>query len=325
MNFLNSDSEALPKKIIKKCSWLAFIFLLLVVFYQVRALHLNDRLFFLFKTHFHAEQWEEGSVWLPDYQVVIDARVVPEIDTNLSGLTYDPDLQLLWAVTNNPNELFALSRDGEVLGRYKLNGFQDVEAVAYAGDGLLIIGEERRQSLLMVPVPFDPEGQLIPADTLHYDQYPILTLALGERDNKGLEGLAFDIEGDRLFLARERDPKQLLEISGLRTTSLEPGFSLHFRDITELMEKRFFANDLSSVVFDKQSGHLLLLSDESRLIIEMTDQGKIVSFRSLSAGFAGLEKAIPQAEGLTIDDAGNIFIVSEPNLFYRFEPDHFPP
>jgi len=298
---------------------MVFICVLVVVLYQFRVLHLDDRLFFLIKTHLHAEQWEESSVWLPDYQVAIDAREVPGIDTNLSGLTYDPDLQLLWAVTNGPNELFALSRDGEVLGRYTLDGFHDVEAVSYAGDGLLILGEERRQSLLVVPVPIDQDGQVIPADTLHRDQYPILTLAIGERDNKGLEGLAFDIEGDRLFLVRERDPRQLLEVSGLRA-SLESGLSLHFRDITKCMKRKLFATDLSSVVFDNKSGHLLLLSDESKLIIEMTGQGKIVSFRSLAAGFAGLEKSIPQAEGLTIDDAGNIFIVSEPNLFYRFEP-----
>nr|ART35410.1 A233 [uncultured bacterium] len=61
---------------------------------------------------------------------------------------------------------------------------------------------------------------------------------------------------------------------------------------------------MSSVVFDQQSGHLILLSDESKLLIEMTDEGKVVSFRSLERGFAGLLKGIPQAEGATIDDKG---------------------
>ncbi|MOA64726.1 hypothetical protein D3C78_1908710 [compost metagenome] len=50
----------------------------------------------------------------------------------------------------------------------------------------------------------------------------------------------------------------------------------------------------------------------------MTDEGKVVSFRSLAGGFAGLQKGIPQAEGVTIDDEGHLYLISEPNLFYRF-------
>jgi Uncharacterized protein conserved in bacteria len=75
-----------------------------------------------------------------------------------------------------------------------------------------------------------------------------------------------------------------------------------------------FEVPLSSVVFDQRSGHLLLLSDESKLLIEMTDVGKVVSFRSLATGFAGLQKGIPQAEGVTTDTDGYLYIVSEPNL-----------
>ncbi|TNF04252.1 MAG: DNA-binding protein, partial [Gammaproteobacteria bacterium] len=46
---------------------------------------------------------------------------------------------------------------------------------------------------------------------------------------------------------------------------------------------------------------------------------EVVSFRSLSMGFAGLKSSIRQAEGVTLDEEGNLFVVSEPNLFYRFE------
>ena len=32
----------------------------------------------------------------------------------------------------------------------------------------------------------------------------------------------------------------------------------------------------------------------------------------------GLKRGVPQAEGLAIDDQGVLYLVSEPNLFYRF-------
>jgi uncharacterized protein YjiK len=84
--------------------WALLCFVLLTVF-QVRTHHLDDRLYFWIKTHWHTDDWQERSVWLPDYRVELDAKPVPGVDNNLSGLTFDPDLNLLWAVTNGPNEL----------------------------------------------------------------------------------------------------------------------------------------------------------------------------------------------------------------------------
>ncbi|EMK6321008.1 SdiA-regulated domain-containing protein [Salmonella enterica] len=39
---------------------------------------------------------------------------------------------------------------------------------------------------------------------------------------------------------------------------------------------------------------------------------------SLRRGHCGLRRDIPQAEGIASDDWDTLWIVSEPNLFYRF-------
>jgi hypothetical protein len=47
---------------------------------------------------------------------------------------------------------------------------------------------------------------------------------------------------------------------------------------------------------------------------------ELVSMMPLWRGWPGLKRSIPQAEGVTTDAQGALYIVSEPNLFYRFEP-----
>ena len=57
----------------------------------------------------------------------------------------------------------------------------------------------------------------------------------------------------------------------------------------------------------------------ARVLLELDEKGEQVSFMTLLGGFNGLKNTIPRAEGVTMDENGTLYIVSEPNLFYRFE------
>lgn len=299
----------LPK--VSPWKW-ALLLLTLALMYQVAARHLDNRLYFWLKTSWHETEWENRSLWLPEYQVRIDALPVAGVDNNLSGLTYDETRDQLWAVINGPEELLALSKDGELLARYPLNGFSDVEGVTYLGDNLLLLAEERDQALVVVEIPAQ-------AGPLFREDYRALTIGIDFGGNQGFEGVGYDRARDRLFVVKEHSPRKLYEIRGLKA-SVQGNFNLQVIDRQAWIDRKVFATDFSSVHYDEQTGHLALLSDESQVMIELDAQdGKLISFRSLFSGSAGLQQSVPQGEGLTLDDQGNLYLVSEPNLFYRFE------
>lgn len=247
---------------------------------------------------------------IPPYRVEIEARPVAGVTDNLSGLAYDPVRQQLWAVVNDPPELLALDPQGRLLARHALDGFADVEGVAWLGADLLMLVEERRQALVLVPTP--AAGEPIQRKGLQ-----ALRLVLAGQDNAGFEGLSYDRSGDRLFVVKEHTPRKLYEIRGIRA-ALEGRLDVEIIDREAWIGSHFLARDFSSVEFDPDSGHLLLLSDDSRLIVELDGEGRFLGYHPLAAGFAGLQATIPQAEGLTLGPDRSLYLVSEPNLFYAF-------
>ena len=262
---------------------------------------------------FNTWQWfsepHAQAMGLRDYRAVIQGKVIDGLEDDVSALTFDPDRRSLFTVTNQNSELVELSLEGEVLRRIGLVGFGDPEAVEYIRSGVFVITDERGHRLLAVNV--DDETTVLDAADAE-----TLVLNVGGRKNRGFEGLAYDSAGGRLFVAKEQSPMAIYEIRGFpHTAGQTPAIEIqqnHQRD------RRLFVTDLSSLQFDERSGHLLALSDESKLLLELDMLGKPVGSLSLHRGFHGLEKSVPQAEGIALDNDGTIYLVSEPNLFYVF-------
>ncbi len=269
---------------------------------------LFERAWFSVQEWRHAAEWQGRSLWLPDYRVMVEAQVIDGLSDDVSALTYDPDRRSLFTVTNQRAELIELSLAGKILRRMPLTGFGDAEAVEYISPGIYVISDERAQRLFKVHVD-DNTRWLDAADSEQ------LSLGLGLNGNKGFEGLAYDSQGRRLFVAKERDPLRILEITGFPGD--EQRFNLQVTD-DQRRDRGLFVRDLSSLQFDERSGHLLALSDESRLVIELDLDGRPISTLSLLRGMHGLKRSVPQAEGLAMDEQGTLYLVSEPNLFYVF-------
>ncbi|QXH51798.1 SdiA-regulated domain-containing protein [Pseudomonas fakonensis] len=263
---------------------------------------------------FNLKAWwqpSEQGIGLDRYRVTLEAQPIDGLHDDVSALTYDPDRKTLFTVTNSSPELVELSLEGRILRRVPLTGFGDPEAVEYVGPNSYVITDERQQRLIRVRL----NDSTLFLDAADAEQ---LTLGIGLNGNKGFEGLAYDSAGQRLFVAKERDPMLIYEVHGFPHTNPEQPYAVHVVQDRK-RDGRLFVRDLSSLQYDERSGHLLALSDESRLVVELDVEGRPLSTLSLRKGFQGLKQTVPQAEGLAMDEAGRLYLVSEPNLFYVFE------
>ncbi|WP_336341923.1 SdiA-regulated domain-containing protein [Pseudomonas atacamensis] len=251
------------------------------------------------------------AIGLDQYRVTIEARPIDGLDDDVSALTYDPVRKSLFTVTNKNSELVELSLEGKILRRIALVGFGDPEAVEYISADTYVITDERQQRLIKI---------YLEADTTFLDAEDAeqMTLGVHMSGNKGFEGLAYDSVGKRLFVAKERDPMLIYEVHGFPHFKPDKTYAVHVINNPK-RDAGMFVRDLSSLQYDERSGHLLALSDESRLIIELDVDGRPLSTMSISGGRQGLQKTVPQAEGIAMDDDGTLYLVSEPNLFYVFK------
>ncbi|MEH6353697.1 SdiA-regulated domain-containing protein [Pseudomonas sp. 3JA] len=269
------------------------------------AMHWDDRGLLWLSEHFQSPAERQASIWLPDYHAVIDAKPLPGMEKDeASDVTYNPQTKTLFAVMGKNPFLVELTLQGDVLRKMPLVGWSNPEGVTYMENGLLAIADERRHTLTIVHVGPDTR-ELNKADFPHYDLGP------SKNKNKGFEAIAWAPRNQQLVLGEERPPA-LFTWKSDGSQLLKGNKQIHVSNELDL-------RNLSALAIDPRTGHMLVLSADSHLLLELDETGEQVSFMALLGGFNGLKDTIPRAEGITVDEAGNLYMVSEPNLFYRFE------
>ena len=254
------------------------------------------------------------SLALDRYRVDIQRQPIEGLDDDVSALTFNPQTGTLFAVLNGEPLLVELSVDGRLLRKVRINGVHDMEGLTYVAGNRFVIAEERTQRLIEIEVADD-------AVELDVAGAPSLTIGLDLNGNKGFEGLSWDQRLQRLLVVKERDPLRVLAVSGFIGAPPGSPIAVRIEELKSPDSPWLFMRDLSSLSLHDETGHLLLLSDESNMLVEYDEDSHPRSLLGLWRGMHGLEHTVPQAEGLAMDEQQRLYLVSEPNLFYRFVPE----
>ncbi|WP_047279510.1 SdiA-regulated domain-containing protein [Pseudomonas lundensis] len=286
--------------------WYYWLLLLVVLLYGlVIAMHWDDRGALWVLERFESKKEQGESVWLPDYTAVIDAKALPGMEKDeASDLAYSPLTKTLFSVMGKNPFLVELTLEGDVLRKIPLDGWSNPEGLTVMENGLLAIVDERNHVLTVVKIDANTQ-RLNRADFPQYD------LGVSKDQNKAFEAIAWDPRRQQLLLGEERPPAMFIWKSD--------GSQVLTGEKQKVPSDELDLRNLSALSVDPRTGHTLVLSADSHMLLELDELGEQVSFMTLLGGFNGLKETIPRAEGVAIDEQGTLYMVSEPNLFYRFE------
>jgi len=246
--------------------------------------------------------------------------VTTPISNDLSGLTYNALTNSLFACINGTPTIYELGLNGAVVRTINLTNFEDTEGIVWIGGTDYIIIEERRGRAVHITIGAGTTSIAYPAN--------FMQLSGTWGNNQGLEGVSYNPATNELIIVKEKMPLTLYSFvvpvgySGTITPTNPFNLATNNFGFTDVAGLHHLDLNTYMPCGDDVSDRYLILSEESEALVETDNTGTEYSRLDLSAGGASgtLAAALPQAEGVAMDNQGNIYLVSEPNIFYRFSP-----
>ena len=208
---------------------------------------------FPFSYAFQNDTSRENIFSLSNYDVIKTIKV-EGIEDDLSGITYSPVSDSLFAVINEPPMLVELDKSGNVIRNIELIGFDDTEGVTYRYDNVFAITQERYRKVSLVTITSQTQE-------LNASQYKSLSLVMERGDNWGLEGVAWSpLKG--MFLANEKSPSRITRLPLPLFTGMQQA-GKDYSDILPQQIDKLPLKDIAGLHVVDQQSRLLVLSDES--------------------------------------------------------------
>lgn len=237
------------------------------------------------------------------------SRGLPEIRTNLSGISYDAERRSYLLIQNNGKRIYEYEEDLRSLRRIvrlrdALNF--DFEGIAVLGGARVAIVNEKNQ-IYVFRLPAGREDLRLSLDP-EDPAVEFLQLPRQRRWNQGGEALCFDPSvgaGGALYVFQESSPRRFFRVPLLGAGEPQ-GFDEPFDAELQLAG---VLRDLSGCEVDRRDGSILLISHRSSRVARVTRDGVLLGTLELPGRFDG---GASQYEGIALGPEGQLVVASEP-------------
>ncbi len=229
-----------------------------------------------------------------------------------SAVTYARDRGTLFFVGDEGTGVVEISTTGQIVGSMAFNWTgtgstnNDAEGLTYVGGGQLVVVDERPQ--IAYKFAYAAGGSVV----LNDQPKVAITGSTASVGNVGTEGISVDPRDGRFFSVKQDNPAEL-RVSTLNfavgggtasTTTLFSGASSLF-GVNNLSDVQTLS-PVDALAGMSAENNLLVLSLDSRSLLELNPStGNVIS----SFNLAGL--TAQAIEGVTVDEAGRIYLVAE--------------
>jgi uncharacterized protein YjiK len=238
-----------------------------------------------------------------------------------SGVAYNWDTDTLFIIGDGGASVTQVSKTGVLIDTMTLalgsslqgTDFYDPEGITYIGGGQFVFSEERDQQLVKFTYAAGTTLTRATAQTVDLGPFD---------DNTGTEGLSWDPPASDFICLKELGPIGVFRtgvnfpagtstvappITGNESSNLFNTSLLGMSDVADV----FAFTNIPSMAGQPQENNLLIIGQENARILNVSRTGVINSSLQITAGPGDIAVGGMQHEGITMDRAGNIYVVSE--------------
>ena len=234
-----------------------------------------------------------------------------DVGLEASGVTYARDRGSLFYVGDEGLGVVEISRTGQTLGTMAFDwtgtgsSNNDAEGLTYLGNGSLVVVDERPQ--IAYSFTYSNGGSI----ALNGAPKVAITGSTASVGNVGTEGISVDPRNGNFYTVKQDDPAQLRVSTlnfaiggGTATTSTLFSGSSSLFGLNSVSDVQTLS-PVDALAGTSAADNLLVLSLDSRKLVEIDSSGTVLSFFDL----AGV--TTQAIEGVTVDELGRIYLVAE--------------